>query len=262
MHTLLRQVLIAILGGVVAASILLVANDTERQPSAALAQVTIDSPSSTDADAPHQINYQGQVYDPTNGAPLRNAGLNFSFRIYNNPSGTNQLFREDKFITTNADGFFSTKLGELVTLPTSIFDGQELYLRIYINDQELGPIQPIVYVPYAMWARNADNLGGYGESDLPKLIAYGVVDGDGDRASGENFSSSIQNVAGQDVYVIDIDNVNHSINNYTTIVTPACARPVVSGVGTSGEDLVVDMWDLNGVRTECRFEFMVLAKDK
>ncbi len=261
MQTLLRQVFVAILGGVVAASILLVANDTERQPSAALAQVTMDSPTSTDAGAPHQINYQGQVYDPTSGAPLRNAGLNFSFRIYNNPSGTNQLFREDKFITTNIDGFFSTKLGELVTLPTSIFDGQELYLRIYINDQELGPIQPIVYVPYAMWARNADSVGGYGESDLPKLIAYGVVDDDGGRESGENFNSSIQEVAGQDVYVIDIPGVDHSINDYTTIVTPACARPVVSGVGTSLGDLVVDIWDTNGNRTRCTFLFMVLARN-
>ena len=263
MYTLMRQIFIAVLGGVVAAGVILVANGTERQAGIALAQVNVGSPGAVDAGAPHYINYQGQVYNPNSGVPIANTGLNFSFRLYNNSSATNQVYREDKFITTNVDGFFNTNIGDTNSFGdlTAIFNGQELYLRIYINGQELGPMQTITYVPYAIWTRTADRLGPYGSSDFPKLIAFGVVNDDGGRASGENFSSDRENVGGQDVYVINLEGANHSIHEYTTIVTPACARPVITGVGTSDDDLVVDIWDHNGDRTQCRFEFMVLSRD-
>ena len=126
-------------------------------------------------------------------------------------------------------------------------------------------MQPITFVPYAMWARHANMLDRYNTDDFPKLIAYGVVENDGDRASGENFDSTRGPVNGAQVYIIDVGGIQHSIFEYTTIVTPACNRPVMFGVGTAGgdeRDLVVDMWDENGNRTECRFEFMVLAKEK
>jgi hypothetical protein len=267
MYALLRQVFVAILGGVVAVGILLVTNPTERQPSMALAQTSINGPNSVNAGAPHYINYQGQVYNPNGGAPYANAGLNFSFRLYNNPAGTIQVYQEDKHIITNADGFFNTNIGDTVSFGDtySIFNGQELYLGIYINNQALGPLQTVSYVPYAMWARSADKLKIYDSGDFPKLIAFGVVNDNGDRASGEGFSSDREEVGGADVYIIDIDNINHSIFEYTTIVTPACNRPVMTGVGTAGgdeRDMIVDMWDANGNRTECRFEFMVLAKEK
>lgn len=271
MYTILRQFLVAILGGMVVAGVMLVTNSlapehADRKPSIALAQTTISTPTSVNAEAPHQINYQGQVFNPNGGAPYANTALNFSFRLYNNPAGTNQVFREDHFIVTNADGFFNANIGVGGGFNDSfsIFNGQELYLRVYINEQELGPIQPITFVPYAFWARHADMLDNYDTGDFPKLVAYGVVDNDGDRASGENFNSSRGVVDGADVYIIDLDDTDHSIFDYTTIVTPACNRPVMFGVGTAGggdRDLVVDMWDAAGNRTECRFEFMVLAKE-
>jgi hypothetical protein len=264
MYTLIRQLLVAVLGGMVATGVMLVANHSERQPNIALAQTSINSPTSVDADAPRQINYQGQVYNPNGGAPYANAALNVTFRLYNNSAGTNQVFSEDHFIITNADGFFNANIGVGGGFNNSyaIFNGQELYLRVYINGQELGPLQPITFVPYAMWARHADMLDNYDTGDFPKLIAYGVVNDDGGRASGENFNSFRGNVSGAEVYLIDLDDKEHSIFDFTTIVTPACNRPVMTGVGTSGGDLIVDVWDPNGNRTECRFEFMILAKEK
>jgi hypothetical protein len=274
MYMLLRQVFVAILGGVVAAGVMLVANNLnnlERAPSIALAQTsatisstvssTGNSTDSPDGDAVKAINYQGQVYNPNGGAPYRNQGLNFSFRLYNNPAGTNQVFREDRFVMTNDDGFFSTNIGDTGNFSNlyRIFNGQELYLGVYVNNQELSPLQPITFVPYAFWSVHAHHLDNWDAEDFPKIVAYGVVNDDGSRASGEHFSSSRGTVAGSTVYIINLD-VNHSIFDYTTIVTPACVRPVMTGVGTSGDDLVVDVWDTTGARTQCRFEFMVLKK--
>jgi hypothetical protein len=265
MYTPLRQLVIAVLGGVIAAGVLLVANHFERKPHMALAQTSANLTStiaSPDGDAVKAINYQGQVYNPNGGSPYANAGLNFSFRLYNNSSGTNQVYREDRFIKTNVDGFFSTNIGDTGSFGDvfNIFNGQELYLKVFINDQELTPIQPITFVPYAFWSVHAHHLDDWDADDFPKIMAYGVVNDDGGKASGQHFNSSLQNVAGSNVYVIDIDGIDHSINDYTTIVTPACARAVMFGVGTSSDDLVVDMFDANGGRTTCRFEFMVLRK--
>jgi hypothetical protein len=262
----LRQLLIAMLGGAVAAGILLVANQVKPQPSIALAQtsVSVVDPASTEADAPKVINYQGQVFDPNTNQPLRNQGLNFSFRIYNNAGGTGQLFQDDRFVQTNADGFFNTNIGAPNKFGGdvlySIFNGQELYLGVFINNQQLGPLQPISFVPYAFWSVHAHHLDNYDADDFPKIVAYGVVNGDGGRAEGEHFNSSRGDVAGSTVYIIDIPGVDHTIFEYTTIVTPACDAPVMHGVGTSEGDLLVDIWDPNGIRTTCRFEFMVLEK--
>lgn len=267
MYTLLRQLMVAGLGGVVAAGVMLLANYPQPQPSIAIAQTSITSPTTVDADAPRQINYQGQVFNPNGGAPYANTALNVSFRLYSNSAGTNQVFSEDHFIVTNADGFFNANIGVGGGFNNSyaIFNGQELYLRVFINGEALGPLQPVTFVPYAMWARHADRIDNYDSGDFPKLIAFGVVNDDGGRASGENFSSSRELVNNEWVYIIDINNEEHSIFDYTTIVTPACNRPVMTGVGTAGgdeRDMIVDVWDVNGNRTECRFGFMVLAKEK
>jgi hypothetical protein len=270
MYTLLRQVFVAMLGGVVAAGVMLVANNIERGPSIALAQTsatvtTIPNTSGTDAvdaDARKAINYQGQVYNPNGGQPRANQGLNFSFRFFNNPAGTNQVYREDRFIVTNADGFFSTNIGDTGGFGDvyQIFNGQELYLSVFINDQQLGPIQPITFVPYAFWSVHAHHLDEYDADDFPKIIAYGTINANGSRRSGERFNSSIQNVAGSQVVVIDLEGVTHSIETYNTIVTPACDSPIHVGIGTSQGDLVVDIWDTNGNRVQCTIQFMTLEK--
>jgi hypothetical protein len=269
MSTLLRQLFVAMLGGVVAAAILLAANhvgdSTNLAPTIALAQTntTISSTSSVDEDARKVINYQGQVFNPNNGSPYVNTTLNFSFRLYNNAGATNQVYNENKSITTNADGFFNTNIGDIASFGNvyNIFNGQELYLRVYINNQELGPLQPITFVPYAFWSEQANRLDNYDAGDFPKIIARGVINADGSRRSGDRFSSSRGEVAGSQVYIINLEATdNHSVDDYTTIVTPACASPVMTGIGSSLGDLVVDVWNQDGNRVQCTFQFMTLQK--
>ncbi len=261
MQGILRQLVGIVAGAALAGGVMttmhVMARERQIDPLPTPAPVEVNT---IDAGAAHYINYQGQLFNPNNNRPLANTGVNASFRLYGASNGTQELWRENKFILTNVDGVFNTNLGDTAPLNTDIFDGRELYLGIAINDELTMPLQRITYTVYSFWSRNADKLGNFGERDFPKIVAYGVVDDDGDRDSGYNFSSSRERVAGEDVYVIDIPGITHSIHDYTTIVTPACVRPVMFGVGTSEGDLVVDMWDQNGNRTECRFEFMVLRR--
>lgn len=256
--------LAGIVAGAVVAVGIIAAIDANAQdvPQTTIAEPAVEpvEVATIDAGAAHYINYQGQLFNPNTNTPLANTAVNASFRLYGASNGTNELWRENKVVVTNVDGVFNTSLGDVVAFDLDIFDGRELYLGIAINNELTNPLQRITYTVYAFWARQADNLGEYAERDFPKIVAYGVVDEDGDRESGYNFDSTRDLVADAEVYIIDIPGISHSINDFTTIITPACIRPVMFGVGTSAGDLVVDMWDQNGNRTTCRFEFMVLRR--
>ena len=220
---------------------------------------------STTAGAAHYIHYQGQLFNPNANTPLTNFGFNASFRLYatlnSDGTGSNQLWVEDKFLTTNVDGLFNTDIGDTNTLNLDIFDGRELYLAVAVNGEELHPIQRITYVPYALWARNTDHFDGFSSDQFAKIVAYGFVDDNGGKQSGRNFSSSRDVVAGDEVYVIQIDDVDYQYRQYTTLVTPACDRPIFVGTGSSDGNLLVDTWDHNGTRTRCRFQFVTLRRE-
>ena len=267
MPTIFRQVTGLLLGAVITLAIMTVADAFAQEDAATESAPT--AVNTISADAALTIHYQGQLFDPNSNLPRANGAFNGSFRFFTLPSGGTNLWVEDKVINTNVDGIFNTRLGDTNPFPnpTALFNGQALWLEIVLNGEVTTPRQPINYVPYAMWARNssfsnnANTVVGIGALDLPRIVAYGVVNDDGSRASGRDFNSSYTTVDGAPLYQIDIPSITHSINNYTTIITPACIRPVHVGVGTANGDLLVDMWDINGTRTQCRFEFMVLARE-
>jgi hypothetical protein len=263
MRAIVRQGLVLALGVTLTLAVLFVSDVMQQRPAVAQDAVGVQGTVTINAGAPHFINYQGQLYNPNTNQPFVNDSLSVRFTIYRDAAGTQVAWQEDKFVATNADGFFNTALGDTNPFPDpyTIFKGDDLYLGVRVNNEELRPLQRIMYVPYAFWARSADKLGTYGARDFPKIKAYGVVNDDGSRASGSNFSSSRQLVGGEFVYVLDINGVNHSINDYTSIITPACNRPVHIGVGSSQGDLVVDVWDTSGARTTCRFEVLVLERN-
>jgi hypothetical protein len=277
MHSLLRQVFVAILGGVITAGALLAFNSFKPGPTMALAQTNIsqvgaDSSAAPDApnvDATKMINYQGQIFNPATGQPYVNTPLNATFSFWDAATGGTQVYTEDRFIQTNSDGFFSTNIGDLSNFnrPPNIstydvFNGEARYLQVVIMGQQLGPRQPLTFVPFAMWAYHSHHLDEYDADDFPKFVAHGVVNGDGSRRAGARFNSSIQVVGGQSgVYVIDIEGVNDfSVEEYMVNVVPACESPVFHGIGSSAGDLVVDMWNPSGTRVQCKFQFQVYEK--
>jgi hypothetical protein len=280
MNTLLRQVFVAILGGVVAAGAMFAANHYKPGPNIALAQTSIsevpaNSPAGVDApdvDASKMINYQGQIFNPNSGQPFVGA-VNMRFSFWDSANGGTLQYSEDRNIITNSDGFFSTNIGSNTnfnfgnTTTYSLFDGEALFLEVatldaQLNPTPLGPRQPLTFVPFALWAVHAHHLDNWDADDFPKIVAHGVVNANGTKRSGERFSSTITEVGGQNgVYVISVEgHEDVTIENYNTIVTPACESPVFHGIGSSLGDLVVDIWNPNGQRVQCTFQFMVLQK--
>ena len=265
MHSiLLRQGVGMALGALLMAAVLTVTQAHAQEPVSAAGTAEVVTPA---ADAPYTIHYQGQLFNPNTGSPLSNRTFTALFALHANASGNSAVWGEQKTITTDIDGLFNTQLGDTIGFNLGLFDGRELYLEISIDGEATRPLQPLTYVPYALWARtaaNADRLQGFSAGDFAKIVAYGFVDASGSRESGSNFNSFRDTVRGQRVYLIDIGGVDYHFRDYTTLVTPACsdpAAPVFVGTGSSEGDLVVDMWDINGNRTTCNFQFMTLRRE-
>jgi len=105
------------------------------------------------------ISYQGRLLNPTTGAP-QNGTFTFVLRIYDAAEGGTALWTETKDITVSG-GLFTTLLGDVTALPTSIFDGQNLWLGVKVGtDAEATPRQRIAAVAYALYSDNADRLDG------------------------------------------------------------------------------------------------------
>ena len=66
-------------------------------------------------------------------------------------------------------------------------------------------------------------------------------------------------VAGAYVCVIDVSGVDINHRNFSTQVTPSCNAPVFVGTGSSLGDLVIDVWDRFGNRTQCELSFSIFA---
>jgi hypothetical protein len=212
--------------------------------------------------ANHWIQYQAQLFNPNNGQPQANQTFTARFTLYGDPNGNNALWSELKQVTTNIDGTFNTQIGDTEPLNLSIFDGRDLYLGVRINGEEPRPLQPISYAPYAIYARNADSLDGFGSSDFTRLIAYGFVNEDGSKHSGtNNFSSRRQTLANGDrVYYITISGIDFYYKDYITLVTPACDRAIMAGVGSAEGSLIVDIFEDDGDRRACNFSFVVYPR--
>lgn len=105
------------------------------------------------------LTYQGRLLNPSTGAP-QNGTHTFTFSIYNVESGGAPLWIEIKNIVVS-NGLFVTLLGDATALPTTLFNGQNLWLGIKVGaDAEATPRQRLAPVAYAMYADNADRLGG------------------------------------------------------------------------------------------------------
>jgi hypothetical protein len=238
-------------GGVIVAVMLIApgvdAQDSS-QPDAAAGPIVVNNIGQT-----HQISYQGQLLNPNTGGPVADGTYPIRFRIYDAPTGGN-VHADISQTVRVVRGIFST----LLDVNPEFFSGGQYWLGVQVSaDPEASPRQPITYVPYAFWSRNADKLDGYGSEYLP--VAFGIVDEDGDRISGPNFSSRLGT---EDVYEIEIDGEDYNLNEFVTVVTPlntnACdANPAIPQTNSSDDELNVWIVNRDGNTVRCKFHFVV-----
>src|ERR1035437_1850202 len=124
------------------------------------------------ADPTGLINYQGRLLDKY-GRRV-NTPVEIIFRIFNNNNDLLWSEKQDSIPVT--DGLYSTILGSVTPLPSSIFNSDEVYFEIGINGETLTPRQRITAAPFALTARQAAGL------KMPAGASAGYVltsDGDG-----------------------------------------------------------------------------------
>ena len=101
------------------------------------------------AQGPQMFRYQGRILD--NDA-LVSGNLDFSFKLYDTPTGGTSLY-EDAATITVVDGLYSTMIGDDTTSGGDLGDALNnpaVYLEIEVGGETLTPRERIVSVPYAM----------------------------------------------------------------------------------------------------------------
>jgi len=109
------------------------------------------------ADVPHFINFQGTLTD-SSGNPLTGTRT-IQFSLYADSIGGIPLWSELHWSVHVDDGLFRTLLGSATSFPSSLFDGNVLWLGIQVSPDptELSPRQKIVGIAYSMKAGTADD---------------------------------------------------------------------------------------------------------
>ncbi len=249
----------AVLGAALVAVVFLAARawaqDAPAEPTAAtvVAAGQISDASINVVDAPNAperiVQYQGVLLTPA-GVAVPSGTYSMIFRLYQNNSTVS--FQQQLNVVV-AQGFFSAAIGPI---DPGIF-GEQQFVGVTVgNDPEMTPRQPLRYVPYAMFAERSRTTSLF--------RSYGVVNSNGSKEKGEQFSSQvINNFDGGPAFAIDIGE-NYNLNEYVTNVTPIytsadnCTGPVIVSTTSSNNQLIVVMFDRNGGRKLCKFGFSVL----
>ncbi len=100
------------------------------------------------AQVPQLINYQGKLTKAT-GAPL-DTTIQMVFTIYADSNGTTSKWVESQTSVKVEKGIFNVLLGNVISIPDSVFNGSVRYLGVKVgSDIEITPRKPMVSVPYA-----------------------------------------------------------------------------------------------------------------
>jgi hypothetical protein len=166
---------------------------------AAVAIVLLGVLCSTDAFAAPQappvapsIGYQGQLTDPSSGAPVDDGVYTMTFSIYNSSTGSTPLWTQTSAVTVT-DGLFNVELGDISNpIDAVVFPGGPRWLGVQVDpDPEMMPRQLFHSVPYAVLAESLRSGGTTSDTSSnalytltnngsgPALVAQGDVHIDG-----------------------------------------------------------------------------------
>lgn len=123
------------------------------------------------ATPPTLVSYQGYV--EVSGNAYTGTG-NFQFAIVDAATGDGTILWSTTETLTVNNGLFDFMLGSTTPLPSSVFDGNPRYLRVWFDGTALEPNQRIGSAPYALRAEHAitaDVAVGVGDNTNPCTAA-------------------------------------------------------------------------------------------
>ncbi|MBE0650038.1 MAG: hypothetical protein IH595_04270 [Bacteroidales bacterium] len=102
---------------------------------------------------PHEISYQGKLYNGTSSAVTGTVSLTFTIGSWTEIHPSVQV----------NDGLYSVILGETNPIPASVFENSSsVKLDVSVNGSDLSPQTEILSVPYAYKAEKAENTDSIG----------------------------------------------------------------------------------------------------
>jgi hypothetical protein len=126
--------------------------------------------------APQMINYQGRLIKPS-GAAFPDTNLTVTMRIFDAPSGGNQLWQEQVTITLRDGGYFHAILGQVNPITPSVFGGATRYLGVQPQSQpEFFPRTLLVAVPYSFSSTTTEHADVADRALLSRDLYHEIVD--------------------------------------------------------------------------------------
>lgn len=130
------------------------------------------------ADVPHLIHHQGILQN--NGGEPYNGPAEFKFAFVNHDGSASFWSNDGTSVAGSApaafvalpvsDGLFNVQLGDtdlgMQALPPSVFDNNGVFLRVWVNGEQLVPDRQITSVGFAMKAATV-SAGGIGPASIP-----------------------------------------------------------------------------------------------
>lgn len=130
------------------------------------------------AEVPHMIHHQG-ILQLNEGEPY-DGPAEFKFAFVNH-NGTTTFWSNDGTSIGGvapdgivalpvSDGLFNVQLGDttlgMLALPPAVFDGNQVFLRVWVNDEQLTPDRQVTSVGFAMKAATV-SAGAIGPASIP-----------------------------------------------------------------------------------------------
>lgn len=140
---------------------------------------------SVNAAVPTKMNFQGRITDAS-GNILANGSYNMRFRIFTVSTGGSATWSEDRLVSasqgvTVTNGLFSVQLGDITSLPASVFNTSTLYFEIELPTPGTatssspswteGAMTPRNQLATSAYAYNSETLDGLDSTAFSQLAS-------------------------------------------------------------------------------------------
>lgn len=149
---------------------------------------------------PTKMNFQGRITNSA-GSILANGTYNMRFRIFNAATAGTQQWSENRLVSagqgvTVTNGQFSVQLGDVTSLPASVFTSNSLYFEVELPTPASATGSSPVWTEGAMTPRNqlATSAYAFNSETLDGLdsAAFGQLDQNNTFTGNNTFSGTLQ----------------------------------------------------------------------
>lgn len=182
---------------------------------------------------PTKMNFQGRLTD-SGGNVVANGTYNMRLRLYTVSTGGSAVWSEDRLVSatqgvTVTNGLFSVKLGDVTTLPASLFASGDLYLEVELPTPGTatssspswteGAMTPRNQMATSAYAYNAETLDGIDSASFARTDANNSLTGTQTVNVSSTAAFDIQNGSAVSVFAVDTSGSKVTIGTSDTTGT-------------------------------------------